>query len=222
MNRISIVGNRIVHLLVLLVVLTLWRRSHAGQGTTNGGFRPMENIVVPGREQRGGVVMSNGTEDAACTLPAAPRVAYRGGFRDHSSSVAGVTTTPTTLKEELLLSRKQKAKKAPKYQYSLFQPGDGSEDDPDGIPARYHAMHPNDRAKALEALKATLEWREKHAIDTCMDRPRTNFEVAKAVFPHYFAGRDKGGHVIFVQRPGLLSLELAKKNGLSKEDLLGM
>lgn len=104
--------------------------------------------------------------------------------------------------------------------YSLFQKGDGSETDEDGIPIRYLVMQQHNRELAKVALQETLEWRKQHDIDTILLQPRPNYDVAKAVFPHSFVGRDKNRHVIFIQQPNLLSLELADKNGLTSQDLL--
>jgi len=104
--------------------------------------------------------------------------------------------------------------------YSLFQKGDGSETDPDGIPTRYVVMQSGDRAKAQEALDATLKWRKEHNVDTILTRPHAAFDLCKAVFPHYFLGRDNQGDVVFLQRPAMTDLQLAKKNKISLEDLL--
>ena len=107
-----------------------------------------------------------------------------------------------------------------KFEYSLYQEGDGSESDPDGIPARYVAMHNGNRELAAKSLEASLEWRKDNKIDTILARPHTKFDLCKQVFPSYFLGRDPEDHVIFLQRPALMDLELAKRNKLKKEDLL--
>jgi hypothetical protein len=104
--------------------------------------------------------------------------------------------------------------------FSLFQPGDGSEQDPDGIPTRYLQMQLNHRDKAKAAVEATLKWRDENDINTLLSRPHPKFEICKAVFPHFFVGRDTEGHVVFLQRPALIDLQMAKKNGLSFKDLL--
>jgi hypothetical protein len=106
------------------------------------------------------------------------------------------------------------------YSFSLFQPGDGSETDPDGIPTRYLKMQGNERDLAASALEKTLMWRQENDIDNLLGKPHTKFDQCKAVFPHYFVGRDKGNHILFVQRPALLDLEKAESNDLSTDDLL--
>ena len=108
------------------------------------------------------------------------------------------------------------------FAFTLFQEGDGSEADPDSIPERYLRMHKGDRGKAKKALEATLKWRESFGMgmDTILARPHEKFDVCKAVFPHYFCGRDDTGHVVLLQRPGLIDLPLATANGLTGEDLL--
>ena len=104
--------------------------------------------------------------------------------------------------------------------YSLFQKGDGSATDPDGIPTRFLDMHNGNRALAKQSLATTLQWRQENEIDDILIRPNPKFDIAKAVGPHYFLGRDTQGDVVFMLRPALMDLDLGKKNGLSHEDML--
>jgi hypothetical protein len=106
------------------------------------------------------------------------------------------------------------------YNFSLFQPGDGSETDSDGIPGRFLRMQKGNRIKAKHALDATLEWRACHNVDSILSRPHPKYDVSKRVLPHYFAGRDPTGHVIFVQRPGKISMSFAERNNVTEHDLL--
>lgn len=106
------------------------------------------------------------------------------------------------------------------YAFSLFQEEDGSQEDPDGIPTRYLNMQGGKRENALKALEATVAWRKAEDIDTILARPNPKFDIGKRVFPHYFCGRDDTNHVILLQRPGLINLELAEANGLAGDDLL--
>jgi CRAL/TRIO domain len=106
------------------------------------------------------------------------------------------------------------------YVFSVFHGNDGSESDPDGIPRRFLAMQHGNREKAKKALEATIEWRKGSNIDSILARPHPKFDVCKKVFPHYFCGRDDTNHVILLQRPGLISIPIAKANGLTGEDLL--
>uniref|UniRef100_A0A7S3KYM3 CRAL-TRIO domain-containing protein n=1 Tax=Amphora coffeiformis TaxID=265554 RepID=A0A7S3KYM3_9STRA len=107
-----------------------------------------------------------------------------------------------------------------KFEFSLYQDGDGGENDPDGIPQRYLDMHNGNRDMALKSLADTLQWRKEQKIDTILARPHPKFDVCKQVFPTSFLGRDPEDHVIFLQRPALMDLDLAKRNKLKKEDLL--
>lgn len=106
------------------------------------------------------------------------------------------------------------------YAFSLYQDGDGSQEDPDGIPSRYLKMQGDRRDHAKKALELTLRWRKEHDIDTILARPHEKFDLCKRVFPHYFCGRDDSNHVILLQRPGLIDLNIAHANGMSGEDLL--
>lgn len=107
-----------------------------------------------------------------------------------------------------------------KDRFSLFQKGDGSSEDPEGIPLRYLKMQKNNRELALQALQNTLQWREEKGIDKILIEPHVKYDLCKEVFPHYFCGRDLEGNVVFVQRPAMLDLKQAKQNGLTNEDLL--
>jgi CRAL/TRIO domain len=101
------------------------------------------------------------------------------------------------------------------FHFSLYQPGDGSDDDPDRIPKRYLSMQKGNRPAAMAALNATLNWRQRDNIDTLLQRPHANFDIYKAVSAHFFLGRDATGHVALLQRPALDSgalLRLAKTN----------
>lgn len=106
------------------------------------------------------------------------------------------------------------------YSFSIFQEGDGSKEDPDGIPDRYLRMQKSDRQKAKKAFEATVKWRRDKDINTILARPHEKFDVCKKVFPHFFCGRDDTDHVILLQRPGLIDLPLGIANGLTGEDLL--
>lgn len=109
----------------------------------------------------------------------------------------------------------------PSLQYTLFQKGDGSQSDPEGIPTRYLNMHNGNREAARRSLEATLQWRTEHDIDNLLNTAQTKFDLCKSVFPHYFLGRTKGtNHVVFVQHPARLDLNRARLNGLESEELL--
>ncbi|KAL7571451.1 hypothetical protein ACA910_019207 [Epithemia clementina (nom. ined.)] len=107
----------------------------------------------------------------------------------------------------------------PKF-FSLFQKGDGSETDLDGIPTRFLEMHKGNRALALQSLVATVQWRQEHNLDTLLLTPHVQFDISKAVCPHYFLGRDQAGDIVFMLRPALIDLELASHNQLSHQDML--
>jgi hypothetical protein len=141
---------------------------------------------------------------------------------DESYPPTTPNTTETT-KEALQIARggrQGRGKALAPLEYTLFQPGDGSETDPDGIPTRFIKMHSGKRDLAKQALAATLEWRQEQKIDQILNTPQLKFDLAKAVFPHYFLGRDMDDHVVFLQHPARLDLERARKNDLKEDDLL--
>jgi hypothetical protein len=107
-----------------------------------------------------------------------------------------------------------------KYAFSLYQPGDGSEQDPDKIPLRFLKMQKGNRAHAKQALETTLKWREEHDVDTILQRPHPTFDICKSITPHCFVGYDNTNHVVFFQRPALVHLDLARMNHVSNQDLV--
>mmetsp|Transcript_39948 Transcript_39948/g.48686 ORF Transcript_39948/g.48686 Transcript_39948/m.48686 type:complete len:311 (+) Transcript_39948:60-992(+) len=106
------------------------------------------------------------------------------------------------------------------YTFGASKPGDGSESNKDGIPNRFLLMQKNNRCAAKRAFSDHLAWREEHSVDDILNRPHPKFDACKAVLPHYFPGRDVAGNPVFVQRPGMIDMELAKKNNVTMEELL--
>lgn len=106
------------------------------------------------------------------------------------------------------------------HSYGLFQKNDGSESDPDGIPTRFLLMHSGNRAAAKQSLDAAIQWRRKYQIDDILNKPQPKFDLCKAVYPHYFLGRNTDGHVVFVQHPARINLQRARDNKLSEDELL--
>lgn len=210
-------------LLVLLQLTALYSTAQAGR---DGVFRNLGRLIPHKKNNKinqnnihsndycnaSDAVASNHLERTICPLD------YRGGYKD---DVAVQEAEVGVLTDERRLDESAKAKVYGKLEFSFFQKGDGSSEDPDGIPTRYLRMQLHRRELAKKAAKATLDWREEHGIDLILKRPHPDYDVAKAVFPHYFITRDVGGHVVFVQRPALLNLKLAEKNGLNNKALLG-
>ena len=150
----------------------------------------------------------------------------RGGFQNveeppeelpFETKVEGNETIPST---ELVQEEREHQHHEAELIFSLFQDGDGSEKDPDGIPTRYLRMQQNNREAAAEALQDTLLWRKQHHVDTLLKSPHEIFDRCKEVFPHYFLGRDSEDNVVFLQRPALMNIELGHYNNITAEDLL--
>jgi hypothetical protein len=140
----------------------------------------------------------------------------RGGETDQNATDSGQSSATTLVVDKI---EPIDYTKSP-YSFSLFQEGDGSKEDPDGIPTRFMTMQGGRREQAKKALDVTLTWRKEHDIDTILARPHDKFDLCKKVFPHYFCGRDETNHVILLQRPGLIDLKIAHANDLSGDDLL--
>jgi hypothetical protein len=142
---------------------------------------------------------------------------------EDDNSTTSTTTTSTSSLEDIntkFLREQYVESDKNRMQFSLFQKGDGSADDPDGLPTRYLVMQNHKRSAAQKALQATLDWRMQHSIDQILIQPRPNFNLCKQVFPHAFLARDPEGHVVFLQRPALIDMDLGKRNKLTNEALL--
>jgi hypothetical protein len=88
------------------------------------------------------------------------------------------------------------------------------------IPLRYLEAYQKD-ALARKATLESLKWRQEYHIDTILARPRVNYDVAKRILPYYLIGRSAvTNHVVFIQRPGLSDLQLAKHNDVVIQDML--
>jgi len=108
----------------------------------------------------------------------------------------------------------------PDVTFPVNRPGDGSEEDPDGIPTRYLMAHKQNRGKALRAYHKTLEWRKEKNIDAILQDKIENFEQCNNIFPVFIPGKDPEGHLIVVQRPGMVDLEKLKQYNVTSDDVL--
>jgi len=104
--------------------------------------------------------------------------------------------------------------------FPLLQPGDGHEEDEDGIPSRYLKMQRNNRHLANASYHHSVEWREEHNIDTILSRPNTKYDLCKAILPHYFPGHDVQGNIIFVQKLGKLDIQKCHQLNVTTEEIL--
>lgn len=104
--------------------------------------------------------------------------------------------------------------------FGASKSGDGSESDPDGLPARFLKMQKGHREKAKKVFSHTLEWRAEHNVDTILWEPRPYYDICKSIYPHYFPGRDVLNNPVLVQRPGQLDLDKAHKYNITMDELL--
>lgn len=104
--------------------------------------------------------------------------------------------------------------------FAVAKDGDGSGEDPDGIPTRYMIAHKQNREKANAAFQKCLQWRKEHNIDTILVEPHKTFELCSEIFPIYFPGRDPQGNLIVVQRPGMVDFVKAKEKNITTDDIL--
>lgn len=141
----------------------------------------------------------------------------------HEEQVEDGTAKETSVDDDSNVSSETEQDDNQLYKFSLYQSGDGSEEDPDGIPRRFLNMSKGNRAVAQAALKATLQWRQEHDVDTILANPHANYDICKSITLHSFLGRDATGHIAFFQRPALNSgehLAMAHKHNITNNDLV--
>lgn len=90
---------------------------------------------------------------------------------------------------------------------------------PDGLPIRYLEAEENDVELAIERWNATNEWREENGVNDILSQPHPHFQLMKDHIRHFFHGRDKHGHPVYYERPGLIDVGKLKEKGLTDEDL---
>lgn len=96
----------------------------------------------------------------------------------------------------------------------------GMDEDPDGIPTRFLYMCKGNRKAAHDAYANTLFWRKANDVDNVLNKPHPNFDICKAITPHYFPGHDVDGNIILVQRPGMLDLKLKTAANMTDDELV--
>lgn len=84
----------------------------------------------------------------------------------------------------------------PSFYFGASKPGDGSDEDPDGLPTRFLNMQKGDREKAKEAFSHTVQWRDEHNITTLLEQAHPKFDLCKRVFPVYIPGRDTTNNIV--------------------------
>jgi len=142
------------------------------------------------------------------------------GSADKATDGEGLGATDVAVDEEAQPDSESFAYSESSLTFGASKPGDGSESDPDGIPARFLKMQKGHRVKAKHAFAHTLEWRAEHNVDTILWRPHPLYDLCKSIYPHYFPGRDILGNPILVQCPGLLDPEKAHKYNITMDQLL--
>jgi hypothetical protein len=140
---------------------------------------------------------------------------------NNHSALGGRTQATNTERPAPSRKSNRRRKAAKQYYFPLFDDHESLEQDPQApVPFRYLEAHQKE-APARKAVMNSLEWRKQWDIDNILSKPHPNYDIAKRILPHYFIGTsEKTKHVVFIQRPGLADLKLAKHNGVSLDDML--
>lgn len=86
------------------------------------------------------------------------------------------------------------------------------------LPFIYSVNH--DMVEARRRWDLTKKFRAEERLDNILNEPHSHFESIKAIWPHYLAGRSKGGNLIYWERPGEISIDKITQGGLTQEILL--
>jgi len=74
--------------------------------------------------------------------------------------------------------------------------------------------------EALRRWQVTCEWRAENAVDQLLDSPHRLFFLIKAHYPHYFLGRSKYGHVVYMERVGGVNMSALRRGGAKLRDMI--
>ena len=88
------------------------------------------------------------------------------------------------------------------------------------IPQRFIDGCDGNLVEARRRWDATRKWRREEGVDHILHEKQPHFFKIKECYPHYHAGRGKGGHVCFWERPGDLQLEELNRVGITTDDLV--
>ena len=90
----------------------------------------------------------------------------------------------------------------------------------DAIPERFIVGCGNDMEEARRRWDITRHWRETEGLDKILLEEQPYFNIIKAHYPHYHAGRGKNGHACYYERPGDLELDELMSRGINLDKML--
>ncbi|CAB9524175.1 SEC14 cytosolic factor [Seminavis robusta] len=92
--------------------------------------------------------------------------------------------------------------------------------DAEELPIRFQKAGKDDPAEGRQRFVATLEWRERHDMNTALYRAWPNFELIKDNYPHYFHGKGQNGEPVFYEQPPKTDLKALRAGGVQLKELL--
>lgn len=90
----------------------------------------------------------------------------------------------------------------------------------DDLPPRFLGAGKGDEEEGRKRFKATLEWRERHDMNTALYREWPHFELIKKHYPHFFHSMGKNGEPIFFEQPPKTDLKALRQGGVDLKGLL--
>ena len=108
-----------------------------------------------------------------------------------------------------------------------FNPDDGvcpipevelGPDDP--LPLRFERAGKGDLEEGRRRFVATLDWRERHEMNSILYEARPNFELIKSHYPHFYHGYGLQGEPVFYEQPPKTDLKAMRQGGVDLKSLL--
>lgn len=88
------------------------------------------------------------------------------------------------------------------------------------MPERYLSVSQGIVEEARRRWRATLDWRAEQRIDEFLTTPHENFDLIKANFPQYMAGRDKRGIPVYYESTAQIDVKRLRTAGVGVNQLL--
>jgi hypothetical protein len=82
------------------------------------------------------------------------------------------------------------------------------------MPARLIEAEEGDEDAARLRWYESVRWRRENRVDTLLTRPYPLFEKVRDICSHYFHKHDRLGHIIYIDRPGLMKFKELKALGV--------
>lgn len=141
-------------------------------------------------------------------------------IHSHRTSPRRSSHHPQTLEREALAEGKDGARSLQLDFDGEYPPPEVVLTEDDDLPVRFERAGKGDEEEGRRRFKVTLEWRERHEMNTALYREWPNFELIKQHYPHYFHGMGLNGEPVFYEQPPKTDLKALRHGGVDLKGLL--